>query len=114
MSSVSGDVTIATGALSRLEYNAVSGDLDLKADPVGDASWKIDCHSGEVKLSLSDKLDANVDVSTFSGDIDDGFGHESHRTSKYAPGRELSYTQGKGTASIEISVFSGDVKLIKR
>lgn len=112
--SVSGDVTVETGALSRLEFNAVSGDLDLKADPRGDARWKIDCHSGEVKLSLPDDLDANVDISTFSGDIDDGFGHDAHRTSKYAPGHELSYTQGGGKASLEISVFSGDVKLIKR
>jgi len=114
IATVSGDVRIETGALRDLEFNAVSGQLLLTADPVDGASWKIDTHSGDAVLRLPAQLDATFDISAFSGDITDGYGHKAERTSKHAPGRELRFTEGKGGARIEISVFSGDVKLVKR
>ncbi|NTV03774.1 DUF4097 domain-containing protein [bacterium] len=114
VATVSGDVRVETGALRDFEFNAVSGQLLLTADPAGDSSWKIDTHSGGAVLRLPAKIDATFDISTFSGDIEDGYGHKAERTSKHAPGRELRFTEGKGGARIEISAFSGDVKIVKR
>lgn len=114
VATVSGDVRVETGALRDFEFNAVSGQLILTADPADDASWTIDAHSGDVVLRLPAKLDASFDISAFSGDIDDGYGHKAERTSKHAPGHELRFTEGKGGARIEISVFSGNVKIVKR
>ncbi len=114
IATVSGDARIETGALRDFEFNAVSGQLILTADPVDGASWKIDTHSGDAILRLPAKIDATFDISAFSGDIQDGYGHKAERTSKHAPGRELRFTEGKGGARIGISVFSGDVKIVKR
>ncbi|MBA4379035.1 MAG: hypothetical protein C0395_10370 [Gemmatimonas sp.] len=114
IATVSGDVRVETGALRDFEFNAVSGQLILTADPTDGASWMIDAHSGAVVLRLPAKVDATFDISTFSGDIEDGYGHKAERTSKHAPGRELRFTEGKGGAHIDISGFSSDVKLVKR
>ena len=49
-----------------------------------------------------------------SGDIDDDFGHKARRSHEHGPGKELSFTQGDGGAHIDISIFSGEVRIIKR
>ncbi len=41
------------------------------------------------------------------------FGPKAKRTDKYGPGKELRFSAGDGSANIEISMFSGDVRLIK-
>jgi hypothetical protein len=114
VSSVSGDVEVRSEVLDAFAFNAVSGELDLTARPAPKGRWDIDCHSGEVTLYLPGDVDAHFEIDTFSGDVDDDFGHEAERTSKYAPGKELSFTQGDGGASIDISVFSGDVRIVRR
>lgn len=114
ISTVSGEVRINTGKLERFSFNSLSGALDLTADPVDGGRWEIDCHSGRIKLRLPADVDARFEIDAFSGDINDDFGHKAKRTSKYAPGKELSFVQGDGSARIEISIFSGEVNLIKR
>jgi len=114
VSNVSGDVEIKADELDAFAFNAVSGELDLTADPASRARWDIDCHSGEVTLYLPGDVDAEFDIDTFSGDINDDFGHKAERTSRYAPGKELSFVQGDGGARINISVFSGEVNIVKR
>ncbi|MBU0741092.1 DUF4097 domain-containing protein [bacterium] len=114
VSSVSGDVEIKAETLDTFSFNVVSGELDLTARPTQQGRWNIDCHSGEVTLYLPADVDAEFEIDSFSGDIDDGFGHEASRTGRYTPGKELSFTQGAGGARIKVSVFSGDVRIVKR
>ncbi|HPF35684.1 MAG TPA: DUF4097 family beta strand repeat-containing protein [Candidatus Krumholzibacteria bacterium] len=111
---VSGDADVQAGELERLRFNAVSGDLDLRADPARNADWELDCHSGELTLELPGGLDADFDINLFSGDLHNDFGPKAERTSKFAPGKELRFTAGKGGARVEINTFSGDVRLVKR
>jgi putative adhesin len=114
VSIVSGSAEIRTDTLNEFSFNAVSGDLDLWADIAKHGDWDIDCHSGNVTLYLPSDVDAEFEVDTFSGDIDNDFGVKSRRTSKYAPGRELIFTNGDGSGNIEISIFSGEVMLKKK
>ena len=60
---------------------------------------------------VSGKLSAKFDVETFNGDIENCYGHEARRTSKYAPGYELSFTQGDGDGRIEIATLNGDIDI---
>ena len=59
-------------------------------------------------------MDAAHGSETFNGDIDNCFGPEARRTSKYAPGRELSFTAGDGNGEIRIKTLNGDVILCKK
>lgn len=111
---VSGQADVKVRELDQFSFNAVSGELDLTAEPTKNASWDLDCHSGELKLYLPGSLDADFDIELFSGDVHNDFGPKAERTSKYGPGKELRFTAGNGSASIDISTFSADVKLVKR
>jgi len=113
---VSGSITVDAGkAMESLECETVSGDIDVIGQLPRDADWSLAAHSGDVTLTLKGKVNAEFSIETFSGDIDDdAFGHKAHRTSKYAPGRELDFSEGDGSASVEIEAFSGDVTIRKR
>jgi DUF4097 and DUF4098 domain-containing protein YvlB len=113
ISIVSGDAKVKAHKLSELKFNSVSGNFTLGADATKDADWSIRCHSGDVELSLPASIDAAFDISTFSGDIHNAFGQAARRTSEHAPGKKLSFSNGNGDARIEISVFSGTVRLEK-
>ncbi len=114
ISIVSGDARVTAGTLKKLEFSSVSGDFELEANAAKHASWEISCHSGTAHLAVPSNIDAEFDISTFSGDIDNEFGQQAERTSKFAPGKELNFTNGDGSARIEISVFSGEVRLEKK
>ncbi len=111
---VSGEIEIAAaGPLEALTAESVSGSLKIVATPTKDAQWDISAHSGNVDLTVPASVNATFEIETFSGDIRDGFGHEAARADEYAPGQELSFTQGTGGAEIEIESFSGDVVIRK-
>ncbi len=113
---VSGSITVDAGkAMESLECETVSGDIDVVGQVPSDADWSLSAHSGDVTLTLLGKVNAEFSIETFSGDInDDAYGHKAHRTAQYAPGRELDFTEGDGSASVEIAAFSGDVTIRKR
>lgn len=114
VSSVSGDVDLSNVELKEFSFSSVSGDLELEGSITERGSWKIDGHSGDVVLRLPGDLDARFEIRSFSGDIANEFGPEARRTSKFAPGRELDFTAGKGRADIDVDMFSGDLELLKR
>jgi hypothetical protein len=109
---VSGDVRIAAGVLERFQCGTVSGDLEFSGALSPKGRYSFGSQSGNIRLTLSAKPDAEFEISTFSGDIDNDFGPEATRTSKYVPAQELSFTEGDGGASVEIETFSGDVELL--
>jgi DUF4097 and DUF4098 domain-containing protein YvlB len=107
---VSGDVQIQAGKeLSMLTCEAVSGNITIEGPIERQAEWDLSTHSGNVTVDLSGKVDARFQLKTFSGRIHDVFGHQAERTSKYAPGRELNFTEGGGGALIVVNVFSGNI-----
>lgn len=111
---VSGDISIGGGTFKHVETNTVSGDLYFDGDLDEKGSSTFSCHSGDIELILPKKTDAEFNVTTFSGDIDNEFGGNGSRISKHAPGKELRFTVGSGGARVRIETFSGDVEIQKR
>lgn len=112
---VSGSITVDAGKhMKSLECETVSGDIAVRGELPEESNWSLEGHSGEILLELSGDVDAEFSIETFSGKIHDAFGHKAHRTSKYAPGSELEFVEGSGSASVEIEVFSGDVRVKHR
>ena len=106
---VSGNIDLAFDKFLGLNVESVAGDAKIKGDLAGDAHFSIDLHSGDLILTVPADLSADFEIETFSGEIDNGFGQKSRKTSKYAPGRELEFTVGGGEARVRINTFSGDV-----
>ncbi len=115
LSTVSGDVALKTsGAVDRLRFNSVSGELHFTGALSPKATLKAETHSGDISLALGSKPAGDFSITTFSGEIDNAFGPRGKRTSRYAPGRELKFTLGDAETRVDVTTFSGDVFLLER
>lgn len=112
--SVSGELDVEVVDASRLRLKSVSGEIEALAGLTSSARAEIETVSGGITLKLKSPVNAEFDVESFSGGIDNCFGHEAQRKSKYAPGRELRFTQGSGGASVRINTLSGGVSFCDR
>ena len=70
--------------------------------------------SGVITLKIKPPVNADFDIESFSGDIENCFGQKARDTSKYAPGSELNFTQGSGGARVEIETLSGEISVCDR
>ena len=67
----------------------------------------------EVDLQFAGNVSGQFDIDTFNGGIDNCFGPKAQRTSKYAPGMELSFSEGDGDARVTVSTVNGDISICK-
>ena len=109
--STSGDVQVLRSKLSRLSMNSTSGNVSYGGTLAGNGTYEFQSISGDARLSLEGARDATFEISTLSGRIANDFGPKARRTGEYAPGYELRFTEGKGSARVRINTLSGDVDL---
>lgn len=108
---VSGDVTVDEGSYDRVAIETVSGDLGFFGELREGGRLDVDSVNGEVTIEFSGEVSAEFDVESFNGAIDNCFGPDPVRTSQYAPGWELSFTQGSGAGSVNVSTLNGDIRI---
>lgn len=111
--SVSGDVVVDEGSFSRAQLNTVNGEILFRAGLRNDSKLSAETVNGDIDLEFAGDVSARIDIDTFNGDIRNCFGPKAERTSKYAPGLELSFTEGKGEGRVEISTMNGDVSICR-
>lgn len=111
---VSGSIDATVTAAQQLSVSSVSGDLKIRADLTPTARVEMESVSGVIELILKPPVNADFDIESFSGDIENCFGPQARDTSKYTPGSELNFTQGKGGARVEIETLSGEISLCDR
>jgi DUF4097 and DUF4098 domain-containing protein YvlB len=128
ISSVSGDVEV-TGVTGRLHASAVSGDVHIKdvsgsvsASAVsgdvkveinrleGSDDMKFSTVSGDVSVLLPGSLDADLDISSFSGSIKTDFPVEV-RSERFGSRNWARAKLGDGSRRLKMSSVSGDLSL---
>ena len=128
ISSVSGDVKV-TGITGRLNASAVSGDVhitdvsgsvsasavsgDVKVEITrldGSDDMKFNTVSGDVSVMLPGNLDADVDMSSFSGSIKTDFAIEV-RSERFGSRNSARAKLGDGSRRLKMSTVSGDLSL---
>ena len=128
ISSVSGDVKV-TGVTGRLNASAVSGDVhitdvsgsvsasavsgDVKVEITrldGSDDMKFNTVSGDVSVMLPNNLDADVDMSSFSGSIKTDFAIEV-RSERFGSRNSARAKLGEGSRRLKMSSVSGDLSL---
>lgn len=112
--SVSGDLNIRDTTISHGRFQSTSGDVVARIVLEGEGRFEAESVSGDVELILNGDVDAEIDLSSFSGSIDNCFGPKPERRSRYAPGLDLRFTQGEGRGDIRVKTLSGDVELCDR
>lgn len=108
---VSGNIEIEGGELDSFEGESVSGSVFCAAVPTGRGRFTMETMSGRVEMVVPQDINADFSIETYSGSIKNDIGPSPTRTSKYGPGKELSFTTGSGGARVSIESFSGSVKL---
>ncbi len=113
-STVSGSVDVQAGTIERGDVESVSGSVGLSCKLARDARLDIGSHSGNVTVELPADVSASFEASTFSGRIENDFGPQAERTSKWVPSRSLEFTTGRGDAEVTLETFSGSLRIVKR
>ncbi len=109
---VSGDIRLMSDdALREGEFASVSGDIEFRAALDAGGEFSFETVSGDIELRLPSNTSAEFSVETFSGKIDNEFGPEAEKDSKYLPSKSLEFSTGSGSASVEVESFSGRVSL---
>ena len=113
IASVSGDLAVSGGRWSRVNANTTSGDFDFDGELLGKGRLDVETINGDLELIFKGDLSAEFDVETFNGEIDNCFGPKAVRTSRYAPGSELKFTEGDGAGRVTIRTLNGDLRFCK-
>lgn len=113
INTVTGDFRVDAGVLTRGRIRTTNGDLDLKLTLAPDGRLDIETINGDLTIGFDGSLAAEFDIETFNGDIENCFGPEPERTSKYAPGRELRFKEGDGSARVRIKSLNGGIQFCK-
>jgi DUF4097 and DUF4098 domain-containing protein YvlB len=111
--SVSGDVSVK-GAAGAVNAASVSGDVEVEIRSLegtdGAGNMEFNSVSGDVEVKLPGNLDADVKISTLSGDLKTDFPLQVEEK-KRGPGRSASGRLGNGSRTLKLSTVSGDINL---
>jgi len=113
LESVNGKLEVGGGSFSDAALQTVNGRIDFKANLRDGGDLDIETVNGKVVVDFVGSLSAELDVNTFTGGIRNCFGPKPERTSKYAPGWELEFTEGGGEGNVSIATLNGGVTLCK-
>jgi DUF4097 and DUF4098 domain-containing protein YvlB len=111
---VSGDVTLGLGETNRSRVRSTSGDLTLASLLAADGKFDAESISGDIRLDLVGAVNAEFDLSSFNGEIRNCFGPKAVSTREYAPGKELRFREGQGTALVRIKTMNGDISVCRK
>jgi uncharacterized protein YdeI (BOF family) len=112
--SVSGSVVVDEGSFEGAELGTVNGEIVFHGQLENNGRLSIDTVNGSVDVEFDGEVSARFEIDTFNGGIHNCFGPKAERTSKYAPGWELEFTEGSGNGRVEISTMNGGVSLCKK
>ncbi|MBI2570496.1 MAG: DUF4097 family beta strand repeat protein [Candidatus Schekmanbacteria bacterium] len=113
-STTSGDVSVNGSELEHGRCTSISGRIHFEGSLIGDGSFKLSSHSGDVTLLLPVETSADFSLETFSGDIDNQLGAKGGRHDDGGPGKEVRFSLGSGGAKVSATSFSGDVHVLAR
>jgi hypothetical protein len=110
--SVSGDLTLAGGLVSRLEADNINGQVAADVALAAAGSIRVSTISGDVTLRLPSDSDAGVRLHSTSGRVRSEF--DSLRTAMSPESHTVSGNVGAGSGNVSVNSVSGAVTLLRR
>jgi DUF4097 and DUF4098 domain-containing protein YvlB len=111
LQTVSGTFDVNSDQLGRARIRTTSGDATLRSGLAQGARVEMEAVNGTLRLVIAGEPDAEFTIETLNGQINNAFGPEPVRTSRYGPGRELRFTTGNGSARVTMETVNGDIIL---
>ena len=111
LETVSGDARVTMGELTRGRVRTTSGSVEWASSLARDARLDAEALSGDLKFRLGRKIDAEFDIETFAGEIENCFGPRAKQSREFGPGQSLRFVEGKGGARVAIKTHNGGVEI---
>ena len=110
---VSGDLEARAPSVDRARINTTNGEARLETALAEGARVEMETINGDLTLMIRGEVDAEFNLETFNGSIRTDFGADPVRTSKYAPGQELRFTEGSGSARVVMETLNGGINICR-
>jgi hypothetical protein len=114
LSTVSGAMRIGEGRFERGKFTSVMGPIVFAGDLARGATLDFDTHGGPIELRLTPRLDAEFDVATVTGTIENTLTERRPIAGREGRGMELAFTSGIGRARVLVRSFKGNIYLRPR
>lgn len=112
LSTVNGRINANSRSVRELEASTVGGTLDLAVSLDGAAELEATSLGGNITVTLPASTSARFDINSNFGNIRNGLSNaEPRRQSPNGQGEELEFTLGDGSARVELSSFTGNIRL---
>jgi len=109
--SVSGDIDQKSlSEINEIEMETISGDISAQGVLIPNGSYTLGSHSGAIKFAAPLESNFELSTKTSSGDIDCDFDLKGY---VIIDRKQLQGVVGKGGASLNISTFSGNIRIQK-
>src|SRR5216117_2094998 len=106
---VNGDITLVQIESANAEANTVNGDITYDGTIKDGGRYRFGTHDGDVRVSVPEKANVTVSVSTFNGDFSACFPVQLTGKTKH----RFNFTIGSGSARLELESFGGDIKICR-
>src|SRR6266487_4667899 len=106
---VNGDITLMQIESANAEANTVNGDITYDGTIKDGGRYRFGTHDGDVRVSVPEKANVTVSVSTFNGDFSACFPVQLTGKTKH----RFNFTIGSGSARLELESFGGDIKICR-
>lgn len=107
----SGDLTLLDVRSSSVRAETQDGDISFSGTIDDGGAYRFFVHDGDAVVAIPPDSNAQVSVSTFDGEFESEFPVLIER---FTGGREFDFTVNEPRARIEIQVFDGEIRLMRR
>jgi DUF4097 and DUF4098 domain-containing protein YvlB len=122
LGTVSGRLTITDVRCERLEAQTLNGDLEVTTPLQKNGRYELGSHTGVIRFIPTGNVGFDLEADSFSGDIQSALtltnvrqgGADYGRRTPRGRTRSLEGTYGDGSATLEITTFSGTVIIGKK
>jgi hypothetical protein len=106
---VNGDITLLQIESANTEANTVNGDITYDGTIKDAGRYRFSTHNGGLRISVPERANVSVSVSTFNGDFNACFPVQLTGKTKH----RFTFTIGSGSARLEVESFDGDIKICR-
>lgn len=107
---VNGDIHLIDVNSKDVEATTVNGGVVYDGLILDGGNYRFATHNGDIALGMSEKANATVGVSTFSGDFESAFAIQPRRAPK---GHRFTFALGNGSAKVDLESFQGSIALLR-
>jgi len=107
----SGSLVLDDVESSSVRAETLDGDLTFSGTLARGGTYVFSVHDGDARIAIPESPGAVVRVATFDGEFASDF---PVLLQGYGGGGQFEFTVGEGSSRMEIKVFDGEIRLLRR